>query len=399
MSRTDKSGQVVAFCGTRGLPAGYGGFETAVDEITQRFVDWGHRCDVFCRRSSSEDELPTHRGRHLIYVKGSRLRTLETFISSIQTGWSLWRRRRRYRHAFWFNNANLPGIIITLLAGIPVTVNTDGLEWRRAKWSWPFKAYYYVSSWLVSRLCRSLITDSRNIADYYRGWFGKASNFVPYGAPSISPASQTAQREILKRYGLQPGRYYLQITRFEPDNLPLHIALAFRRARLAERGFRMVFVGYKESTPYADRLMALSGRQGIEVNEAIYEQAVLDTLRRNCHCYIHGNCVGGTNPALLEAMATCPRVMAIDCPFSHEVLGDTGLFFDKEAIDSTLRWAVTYQDNSTQMQQRVRSLYQWDAVAEAYVRLAEGKAAEYCPRPADADHAALTAPLEEPAVT
>lgn len=308
---------------------------------------------------------------------GSKSRRLDTIVSSVQTGWRLLRNRRRYRHAFWFNNANLPGIVMTLLGRIPMTVNTDGLEWRRAKWSWPFKAYYYLSSWLISLLCRSLIVDSRGVGDYYRRRFARRGNFIPYGTTCVPEMRVRDQQMVLGQYGLQPGRYFLQITRLEPDNLPLRIAAAFRNSGLAERGFSMVCVGYKESTPYADSLLALNGRNGIQVNKAVYDQQVLCALRKNCFCYVHGNLVGGTNPALLEAMATCPRVMAVDCEFSREVLGATGLFFDRNDIEATFREVVLCEDHSTQLQQRVGSRYQWDAVADAYRRLAEGRAAEY----------------------
>jgi hypothetical protein len=266
---------------------------------------------------------------------------------------------------------------MTLLAGIPVTVNTDGLEWRRAKWSWPFKAYYYVSSWLISLLCRSLIVDSRGVGDYYRRRFGRSGSYIPYGTPAVPEMNVKDQQRVLEQYGLEPGRYFLQITRLEPDNFPLQIAASFRDSGLAEQGFSMVCVGYKENTPYADRLMALNGKYGIQVNSAVYDQQVLYALRKNCYCYVHGNSVGGTNPALLEAMASCPRVMAIDCEFNREVLGRTGLLFDQHDIEATFRQATHFDDRSAKMRHRVGSRYQWDAVADAYQRLAEGRPAEY----------------------
>ncbi|MGB9880923.1 MAG: DUF1972 domain-containing protein, partial [Anaerolineae bacterium] len=177
--------QAVAFCGTRGIPASYGGFETAVDEISRFFVAAGYDCEVFCRRSaqSNAEVLPdSHEGRRLVYVRGSNSRKLDTFVSSLQTGWYLWRHRRRYAFVFWFNNANFPGIVMTLLARIPMAVNTDGLEWRRAKWSWPFKLYYLITSFLICSLCRTLISDAVEIKRFYRKWFLKDTVFIPNGA-------------------------------------------------------------------------------------------------------------------------------------------------------------------------------------------------------------------------
>ena len=367
----------IAFCGTRGVPANYGGFETAVNEISRRFVTRGYDCEVFCRLSSSDKPLESHQGRRLVYVPGSNNRKFDTFVSSFQTGWYLLRRRKRYAHVFWFNNANFPGILLTWLARIPMSVNTDGLEWRRAKWSWPFKAYYILSSFLVSRFCTTLVSDSRALQSYYRRRFYKRSSFIPYGVPATPVVSESRQMEILKRFNLEKNRYFLQITRLEPDNLPLQVASAFHDSGLRDKGFKMVFVGYKDPTPYAQRLIAYDGRCGIQVRNALYDQEMLYVLRRHCFCYVHGNSVGGTNPALLEAMAACPRVMAIDGQFSREVLGETGLLFDPADIVSAFHAAVRSEEHSTQMQERISRRYQWDDVADSYVRLAERKPADY----------------------
>lgn len=367
----------MAFCGTRGVPANYGGFETAVDEISRRLVGGGRNCVVFCR-ASGRDKMPDWHGeRRLVYVKGSSVRSLDTFVSSIQTGWHLLRHRREYGHVFWFNNANLPGILLTLLARISTSVNTDGLEWRRAKWSWPFKSYYFLSSFVISRLCESLISDSRAIQSYYKKTFRKETEFIPYGIPDVPELSEEQALVALKRYGLVKKRYFLQVTRFEPDNLPLDTVEAFRASGLAKDGFKLLLIGYQNETPYARRVKEMSGRDGIVVANAVYNPGVLAALRSNCFCYVHGNSVGGTNPALLEAMANCPRVLAIDGPFSRELLGDTGYFFTPEDMVASLRDARSRPDRSAAMRERVRSRYDWNAVVESYMRLAEGRPAEY----------------------
>ncbi|PWB67894.1 glycosyl transferase family 1 [candidate division GN15 bacterium] len=369
----------IAFCGTRGLPANYGGFETAVDEISRRFVDAGYRCDVFCRTANLDNTSRTrHRGRYLIHVRGSRRRSMDTFVSSIQTGMYLLRHRRKYHHAFWFNNANLPGILLTRLARIPMTVNTDGLEWRRAKWSWPFKLYYILSSLLVSIVCRSLVSDSLALQRYYKRRFLRKSNFVPYGAPGNPDTPLDRQRRILQSLKLEPGRYFLQITRIEPDNLPLEVAVGFADSRLGRDGYSMVTVGYKDDTPYSRQLLAFNGRYGIHVLNAIYDPDILYALRANCYCYLHGNSVGGTNPALLEAMAFCPRVLALDCEFSREVLGETGTYFDRENIADAFK-QIPAAVSTEAMLNRVRSLYRWDAVAESYMQLCHDEEAVYNP--------------------
>ena len=378
-SRSRAKGETIIFCGTRGIPANYGGFETAVDELSRRVVERGYDCAVVCRRTSSNGPEKEHAGRRLVYVKGSSVRQLDTFVSAFQTGWHLLRHRRDYRHVFWFNNANLPGILLTRLARIPLSVNTDGLEWRRAKWRRPFKAYYFLSSWLIARLCRDLVSDSRAIQSYYSRVFSKDTHFVPYGIPDVPTVSPEKEAAILRDYGVEPGRYFLQITRFEPDNLPLDTAKAFHRAGLASDGFKLLLVGYQHATPYAEQIREMSVEFGIVVADAVYDAETLTALRNNCFCYVHGNSVGGTNPALLEAMASTPRVLAIAVPFSRELLGETGNFFTSDDMAASMRSVIDSPEQRQDMLTRVKSRYDWDAVGESYIRLAEGKAAVYSP--------------------
>ncbi len=183
----------------------------------------------------------------------------------------------------------------------------------------------------------------------------------------------------MDRYGLVAGRYLLQITRFEPDNLPLDTAMAFRAAGLARAGFKLLLVGYQRETPYARRIKEMSGKDGILVVNAVYDAEVLTVLREDCFCYVHGNFVGGTNPALLEAMSTCPRVLAVDVPFSREVLGDAGYFFVPDDMAVAFHKVLDCPNNSAAMRRRVHTLYRWDSVAESYMRLAEGRPADYQP--------------------
>ncbi len=356
-----------------------------MNEVSRRFVKRGYTCVVYCRKSSYPGEKPKyHEGRRLVYVSGSSRSELDTFVSAFQTGWHLLRHREEYDYVFWFNNANLPGIIMTLLAGLPMSINTDGLEWRRGKWRWPFKAYAFLSSFLVSRMCKTLISDAKAIQTYYRKVFFKDTQFIPYGIPDVLDISSEKEAAVLDRYGLTAGRYFLQVTRFEPENYVLDTAKAFREAGLAKEGFKLLLLGYKD-TPYGRQVKAMSGKDGIVVPDYESDLEVKTVLWRNCFCYVHGNSVGGTNPGLLEAMSNCARVIAIDVPFSREVLGNTGYYFTLDNMAESLREVLNYPNRSANMKDRVRSHYDWDAVADSYMRLAGGKPADYSP-PAVAGH-------------
>jgi glycosyltransferase involved in cell wall biosynthesis len=367
----------VAFCGTRGIPANYGGFETAVDEITKRLVTDGVDTVVFCRNSNQDSAAQEHNGRQLVFTSGSAIRTLDTFVSSLQTGMYLLKNRKAIRFVFWFNNANLPGILLTRIARIPFAVNTDGLEWRRAKWSWPFKLYYWLSSWVVARISKTLIADSHGIRDYYRTHFSADSEFVPYGAPDGRTVEVTRISEILQKYNVESGKFFLQITRIEPDNLPLETATAFVNSGLIEQGVRFIIIGYKDATYYSLKLKQLDGVGGVSVCNAFYDADTLSVLRTECFAYVHGNSVGGTNPALLEAMACSPRILAIDSPFSKEVLGDNGTLFDPADIEQGFRDIASTPEQKSTLTLRIRDRYSWDRVSQSYRNILEGRPAGY----------------------
>ena len=122
-------------------------FETTVDEISRRFVEYGYDSVVYCRKSSYAGKVPKHHeGRRLVYVKGDSRRELDTFVSAFEAGWHVLRNHREYDYFFWFSNANLPRFLLTLLVGLPMSANTDGIEWCRARWTQPFKVY---TCWLL----------------------------------------------------------------------------------------------------------------------------------------------------------------------------------------------------------------------------------------------------------
>lgn len=367
----------VAFCGTRGLPANYGGFETAVDEITKNLINKGIECSVFCRTDNILKETEDFEGRKLIFVTGSNHRKLDTFVSSIKTGLYLIRHRKSFDYILWFNNANMLGIILSIFSGIPLAVNTDGLEWRRAKWSWPFKTYYFLSTLIISLFCRNLISDSISIQNYYKKVFKRRTHFIPYGAPEIKSFDDTKKKEVLEKYGLQENKYFLQITRFEPDNLPLDIIKGFKKSGLYNKGFKHVLIGYKDETSYSTEIMEYNMKNGIVVLPANYNFEELAILRQSSFAYLHGNSVGGTNPALLEAMGYCKRIIAIDGPFSREVLGNHGLFFSIDNLPMLLNEALRLDDQSQAMSKRLLNKYQWEAVSNCYLELINSQPANY----------------------
>src|SRR3712207_4122929 len=195
----------IALVGTRGVPARYGGFETAVEEVGRRLAERGHRVLVYCRTTrGATDRYPAeHLGMELVHLPAARRRSLEMLSHSALSVRHLL--AHRTDAALVFNAANAPLLPALRAARIPVATHVDGLEWKRAKWNGAGRRYYRVAESLAVRWSDVLIADAQGIADYYRDAFAAPTTLLTYGAPLITPG-----RHRLAELGLeQIGRAHV----------------------------------------------------------------------------------------------------------------------------------------------------------------------------------------------
>ncbi len=355
----------IAIIGTRGIPANYGGFETFAEELSCRLVQNGHAVVVYGR---------THNIRHAdSYYKGVRLVLLPTiphkyFDTVAHTFLSI-------GHVLFqdvevvliCNSANSIFSFIPRLAGKKTVVNVDGLERKRSKWNWAGKTYYLLSEWLSTFLPNAMVTDAKAIAQYYLRRYGKHSYFIPYGADDRRLSSRAA----LERIGLEPEGYFLYVTRFEPENNPLLVVKAFEQV---QTGQKLAIVG---DAPYArDYIRELKSTSDPRIlfPGAIYGAGYRELLS-HAFCYIHATEVGGTHPALIEAMGCGRCVLYLDTVENREVAGDAALPFQKSPedlaakINAVLGNPGLREEHQTRARDRVRKHYRWDQVTLEYERL------------------------------
>jgi glycosyltransferase involved in cell wall biosynthesis len=370
MSSQDVSGGLrIAMIGTRGVPATYGGFETAVEEIGKRLVELGHHVTVYCRSSNSADNAGKYLGMKLVHLPALHMKIAETlshtFLSVIHAVFS-----RRYDVAFVFNAANSPFVPLLKLRGIPVAVHVDGLEWKRSKWSGAGRRYYKFAERLSVRWADSLIADATGIADYYRETFGVETENISYGAPIL----RTSGHEKLAALGLEPHKYHLVVARFEPEN---HVSVIVDAYAASAARYPLVVVG---SAPYAaayTQQIERTAAQDLRIHllGGVWDQELLNELYANAFAYLHGHSVGGTNPSLLRAIGCATPVLAFDVNFNREVLGVDGIYFaDELTLARQLEGAEKYPEDfakrGARLQARAEAEYSWSQVARDYERLA-----------------------------
>jgi glycosyltransferase involved in cell wall biosynthesis len=368
----------IAMVGTRGVPAAYGGFETAVEEVGRRLVERGHRVLVYTR--NSEDRRHEHLGMDIVHLPAIPRKQIETLSHSALSSLHMLRGPRP-DVAFMFNAANAPFLPLLRRARVPVALHMDGLEWKRSKWGGRGRAYYRWAEQFGVRHADAMIADAPGIADYYRHQFDVPTELIRYGAPMLEDVPTTGLDDL----GLEPRRYHLVVARFEPENHVLEIVEGYSSS---DAELPLVVVG---SAPYsADYTQAIStlaqGDPRIRLLGGVYDQNLLDALYAHAFTYVHGHSVGGTNPSLLRALGAGAPVIAYDAGFNREVLEDRGWFF-RTAEDAGTALEISEQDRAaaaslgTLGRDSAGRRFRWDDVALAYEDLAQRLAAGHTVHP------------------
>ncbi len=351
----------LAILGTRGIPARYGGFETFAEELSTRLVALGHEVTVYGRRRHT---TPVYRGVRLVYLPTLRHKYFDTVVHTFLCTLHLLAHRRDA--ALYCNAANAAFTLIPRLFGIPVALNVDGLERQRKKWNRLGRAWYALSERLATRFPDAVISDAARIQAYYLRRYGKATTFIPYGA-STDRVTTTA---VLRELGLEPRRYFLYVSRMEPENNALLVRKEFERT---QTDLKLVLVG---DAPYAAayiREVRDTADPRIVMPGAIYGQGYQE-LTSHCFAYIHATEVGGTHPALIEAMGRSALTLYLETEENQEVAGGAGIPFRRhdlaERIEEVLAMPEAQREDwRRRARDRVAERYDWNAVAGAYERL------------------------------
>lgn len=360
----------IAFIGTRGVPARYGGFETCAEELGKRLAARGHDVCVYCRRGPENPRPASYLGMKLVHLPVIRLRSLET-LSHVTLALLHALFARRHDVILVFNYASSPLLALPAWLGKRIVLHMDGIEWARQKWAGLGHRYFALAERLAVKLPIPLISDARAIQDYYEKKHGRATVFLSYGAPLL----ESRAPELLARYGVKPRGYFMQMARFEPEN---NIHLAVRAFEKLDTDLGLLLIGgasYRSG--YVDALRETKDPR-IRFLGFCYDPDTLRELLCGCYAYIHGNEAGGTNPGLLQAMAAGAFIIARDVAYNREVAGEAARYFAKtsDSLLSEMRWAAGHPEALPGMRDKaretIRRRYDWDRVTDGYEALFGG---------------------------
>ncbi|WP_156162336.1 glycosyltransferase [Demequina iriomotensis] len=352
----------IAIIGTRGYPSYYGGFETAVRKLAPFLADREHDVTVYGRRGGTKADDPTRdprvRSIETPGIESSALSTLSHGLTAV-----LHALVKRPDAVLVMNVANGYWLPLLRLARIRTVVNVDGIEWERAKWSRLGKFVFRLGARLTATHATVLVVDSVEIGKTWEQLFGATTTFIPYGGEEVA--------ELPLKDEFASGEYVLAVARFVPENT---IEEFFDAAELIAAERPVVIVGSSGyGGPLDERAAALAERHAnVHWLGHVSDDPRLFALWQHAGAYFHGHSVGGTNPALVQAMMCGAPVVARDTKYSREVLADSARFVKPVLHDIAEALSEVAQSREAQKalgsgaRERALKHYNWQGVCEAY---------------------------------
>ena len=381
--------------GSKGIPAGYGGFETFVQELVRR-----RRSERICYHvACSIDEPGIPESQALFYYEGVQCFTVPMW--SIGAGRAIVYDLEALKFcAFYIRKENIRDAVVYVLAcrigpfiahyrrvfdklGARLYINPDGHEWERAKWNRYVKKYWRYSEKKMVEQAHLVICDSLRIRKYIDETYAYASPrtcFIPYGADIHRETSDEAAvrraGKWLEQFHTGPGEYYLIVGRFVPEN---NYETMIREFMASSSQKTLLIITNIEKNRFYDDLKkktVFESDRRIVFAGTLYDAELLLLIRRFAFAYLHGHSVGGTNPSLLEAMGSTDVNLLYDVSFNREVGGDAALYWSREQgslsglIEETERMDPTRRE---EMGRKARSVieqrYTWEKIVRSYESL------------------------------
>lgn len=351
----------VAIIGTRGYPSYYGGFETAVRRLAPFLVARGWDVTVYGRAGSTrEDDPDRNSGVKAVSTKGIETKALSTLSYGLTA--TLHAMRSKPDVALVMNVAN--GFWLPLLRWrrIHTVVNVDGIEWERAKWGRIAKLMFKIGAKMTAMFADELIFDSIEIGRRWKESYARNGTFIPYGGDvTFLPVDD----------GLTSGTYVLCVARFVPENTIEEFLDALDSVSAS---CDVVIVG---SSGYGghleERVRSLADRDPrVKWLGHVSDDRRLAALWQHAGAYFHGHSVGGTNPALVQAMASGAPIVARDTVYNREVLDDSAIFCQPDGVSISLAIGVLLESEnlraslSGKARLRAEALYSWSQVNATY---------------------------------
>src|ERR1700730_3454496 len=371
----------IAMIGIKAIPARFGGFETAVDEISRGLVRLGHHVQVYNRSGMSAISGSSYEGVDLVTLPTVKSKNFSTIVHALFCTLHVLTHRVDVVH--YFTTGATLFAPLPRLFGIRVVCSVDGTDWQRAKWGRLARWYLRFSERWAVLFCHSLISDSKEVMNYYRENFAAVSSCIVYGMREHT----SKQHDVLDRFGLGERNYVLFVGRLVPEH-NVHLLIRAFENTVTDR--KLVIVGDDPWEKEYIRSLKSSRDARVVFTGGVYGEGYAQ-LQQNAYLFVLPDEVGGTHPALVEAMGYGNCVLVNDTASNQEVIGDSGVAYrgaDGEAdlqrkLQQLLDAPELVDQYRIRARQRAQTYYRWEDVvqqhANLYQQIAGGRAAREDP--------------------
>ncbi len=360
----------IAFCGIRGIPANYSGFETFTEQISIRLAKREWDTTVYCRKHFYIKYLKFYKKVRLIYLPALKNKQLETPSHTFFTFLHFLFNDYRPRIVYFCGVGNAPLLFLYKIAGYKIIINVDGKDWARDKWG-KFAKWYLKMSERISVLFSDMIIADATVIKkrYIKDYNARKITYIPYGA-RIKPKFK--ETNILEKFNLQSNKYFLFVSRLEPENRAHLLIESYKKIKT---NIPLVIVG---DAPYADKykekLKELSNDNIIFTGYLTGDDYL--TISSNAYLFVLPSHIDGTRPVLLDQMGIGNATIVSDIEVNREVTGEYAFFFEKDNPDSLAKALKESLENQEKIKlysqkglERIEKIYNWDIIADSYEKL------------------------------
>jgi len=355
----------IGILGTRGIPNHHGGFEQFAEFFALEAQKLGHEITVY-NSSNHPYQKANYNGVTIVHcfdpeykigTAGQFIYDLNCILNSKKQSFDIILQLGYTSSSVWFKLHPKKAILIT---------NMDGLEWKRSKYSKKVQSFLLKAEKWAANTSNYLIADSIGIQDYIKKTYQKPSIYIAYGATLFENPTEN----ILKQYNVKAYAFNMLIARMEPEN---NIETILDGVALSNTAIPFLVIGKNDVNEFGKRLTEKYKKyKNILFIGGVYNQNHLDNLRYYSNLYFHGHSVGGTNPSLLEAMASSALIIANDNPFNKAILQDNAYYFStKEDVKSHIE-NCSKQANKAFIDTNLKvitSQFNWNRITNQYLDL------------------------------
>ncbi len=386
----------VYIIGSKGIPAKYGGFETFVEKLTENQKSKSIKYFVACTRENSlksniSDDIFEYNGATCFSIDVPNIgpaKAIAYDIAALKKAIAISKENKDKEPIFYILACRIGPFIskyrkIIHQMGGKLFVNPDGHEWLREKWSYPVRRYWKLSERLMVKHADLLVCDSKTIEKYIQEDYQQYSpktTYIAYGT-ELSASKLSASDQIVRDWfatkGVTEDNYYLVVGRFVPENNYETMIREFMKSN-TKRDF--VLITNVEQNAFYDKLLKeteFDKDARIKFVGTVYDQELLKYIRENAYAYFHGHEVGGTNPSLLEALASTKLNLLLDVGFNREVGEDGAVYWEKDSLHEVIDKSELLSQNEIEKMdesstKQVKERFSWEFICDEYEQLFKG---------------------------